>query len=105
MTGVQTCALPISQYDFRLVAGTDAYGVENAAAGSSGTYTDRSAPDGELFYRLSRITLYRSVTETELTLYSYTEGNITGETKQKVTEISYSLAPSTSGWATIVNAP
>lgn len=93
-------------YDFTLAAGSDADGVVNAIAGTDPAWLDAAAPLGESFYRLSRVWLYRSVTETTLELNIYdSDGTVTSTSDETVYEISYSLSSSTSGWASVVNEP
>lgn len=93
-------------YDFTLVPGYDAaHNLYNRIVGSS-TFVDTTAPAGDLYYRMSHITLYRSVSVRKLKLNYYdSEGKVTGSSEQSVTNISYSLEPSSSGWAVIRHEP
>ncbi|MBN2874409.1 MAG: hypothetical protein JXM71_04885 [Spirochaetales bacterium] len=93
-------------YDFTLTAGYDAAtGIVNEEA-TSAAFIDTTAPSGTLYYRLARVTLYRNVWDTTLTLNTYDEnGVVTGSREQDVTEWDYSLSPSASGWASITNTP
>lgn len=94
------------EYDFTLTDGLDSAGVVNAIAGTDDSWLDEGAPEGESYYRLSRVWLYRSVTELTLELNEYdSNGLVTSTDEVTEIEISYYLSSSTSGWASVVNEP
>jgi hypothetical protein len=92
-------------YDYALTEGYDVLDELENAIVDDDTFIDASAPPGQLYYRLSKIWLYRTVTKVTFTLNSYSAGVVTGTYKETATEISYSLSSSVSGWASIANTP